>query len=113
MRAGDIVLTPGTSGPYHGVPALVLPKHGAAKDRLYACVWTGKYELLYESEQLRPHGKVRRIKTYKTTKHEFAQFRVSFGESVFTVDVPVTNDLYKIEDLRKAAFLKASERKGT
>jgi hypothetical protein len=107
MIAGDIVITPGTDGPYHGLPALVLPKKGA-----YVEVWTGTYLLTYERAQLLPHGRVRRVKTYRTTKsNEFAQFRVNFGEEDFTVDVKITNELYKIEDLRKAAFSEALRRR--
>ena len=107
MIAGDIVITPGTDGPYHGLPALVLPKKGA-----YVEVWTGTYLLTYERAQLLPHGRVRRVKTYRTTKsNEFAQFRVNFGEEDFMVDVKITNELYKIEDLRKAAFSEALRRR--
>ena len=107
MIAGDIVITPGTDGPYHGLPALVLPKKGA-----YVEVWTGTYLLTYECAQLLPHGRVRRVKTYRTAKsNEFAQFRVNFGEEDFTVDVKITNELYKIEDLRKVAFSEALRRR--
>lgn len=103
MIAGDIVITPGTDGPYHGLPALVLPKKGA-----YVEVWTGKYLLTYERAQLLPHGRVRRVRTYRTRKgKEFAQFNVNFGEEDYVVDVEVTDLQYKTEDLRKAAFLKA------
>jgi len=106
MRNGDIALTPGTDGPYAGKPALVIGRKGYT-----TTVHTGRFELVYETAQLMPHGRARRIKTYRTLGHnEFAQFNVNFGEFDCTVDVKVTDSLYKIEDLRKAAFLEALEK---
>ena len=106
MRAGDIALIPG-QGVFGGRPAMVLPKTGEIAE-----VWTGQRVLTYYRSQLLPHGRVRRVRTYRTRKgKEFAQFNVNFGEEDYVVDVEVTDLQYKTEDLRKAAFLKALGRR--
>lgn len=107
MRTGDIVLTPAGNALYGGVPALVV-----GTDKTGISVWTSKLVLKYEKKDLSAHGRVRKIKTYRTNKHnEFAQFKVNFGEDDFIVDVKMSCFLFKIEELRKAAFLKALEKR--
>lgn len=103
MRKGDIVLTPIGNALYGGVPALVV-----GIDRTGVSVWTGEFLLKYEKKDLVAHGRVRKIKTYRTNKHnEFTQFEVNFEEDDFIVDVKMSDFLFEIEELRKFAFLKA------
>lgn len=106
MRAGDIVLTPPGNAMYGGVPALVV-----ATSEKAISVWTGRWALAYEKKDLSPYGKIRRIKTYKTrTGNEFAQFDVFIGGHHDITDVKMSLFLFKIEDLRKMAFLQALEK---
>ena len=91
MRKGDIVLTPIGNALYGGIPSLVVDA-----DKTGISVWTGKFLLKYEKKDLAAHGRVRKIKTYRTNKHnEFSQFKVNFGEEDFIVDVKISDFLFK------------------
>lgn len=109
MRKGDIVLTPIGNALYGGIPSLVVDA-----DKTGISVWTGKFLLKYEKKDLAAHGRVRKIKTYRTNKHnEFSQFKVNFGEEDFIVDVKISDFLFKIDELRKVAFVKALEKRAS
>jgi hypothetical protein len=74
-------------------------------------VHTGRFELLYQKDQLKEIGKITKGRRYKTRiGKEFQQFSVMLNEESSTSEVEVTKDRWQIADLRLAAWGKHLER---
>ena len=109
FRNGNVFLTHDGMGIWSNIPVLMVGRVGEA----IKCL-TGLHVILLEKEKLYPHGCVRKIKVYHSpgkNANEFAQFKVNFGEEEYTVDVRMSSSLYDIEDLRKAAFTQALQKR--
>lgn len=109
FRNGDIFLTCSDIGMWSNLPVLIIGKSGKSGIK---CI-TGRHEIVLERDKLYPHGRVRPIKEYSYGKNRFRQFRVNFGDDDYIIDIRVSDpdSPYKIEDLRKIAFLRALEKR--
>lgn len=108
MKTGDIVLTPGESGPYCGKQGLVTGIKGNT-----ASVQVKNWSLLYEKADLRVVGRIKTGKRYHVSftkpSKEFQQFEIVIGDYIKTVDAEMSNSCYQLGDLRKAVWAKWQE----
>jgi len=110
IRVGDIVKTPATGGLYSDLPAIV-----TKKDR-YVTVHTGHAELMYESSQLRPWGRIALGRSYGVAGHRRFRVCVYTGMNgkykevhVCVREAGAAFEIAAALEIRKLAFLKLME----